>query len=126
MPVYFAVRVRVEPDAVATTSCDGVRWPDCPRLTASRSAVARAALAAVTVADAAASVPSVTRTSRKLFAPWRAAAVTAVSRSNLRAWTVPNRRAASAGPPAMAGLLTGPQVAVPTTPKMLVGTPLIR
>ena len=110
----------------ATTSRDGPRRAELPALIAAASAVASAALPQVMVAVAAASVPSVTRTIRKLLAPCRAAAATAVPRSYLRGWSCPNCNVASATPLAMTGLLTGPQVAVPTTPRTLVGTPLRR
>src|SRR5581483_6834625 len=74
---------------------------------------------------AATSVPSVTRTSRKLFRPSWLAMTTWVIRSYLRFCGWPNHSEASLGPPAITGELTGPQVAVPTMPPMLVGTPLM-
>ena len=111
------------PDDEATTRRDGPRKSPLPRLTAATSAAAIAADAQAIVATAAVSVPSVTRTKRKLLAPWSAAHATAVPRSCLRGFIAPNWAAASACPEAMAGLFTGPHDAVPTTPKTLVGTP---
>ena len=73
---------------------------------------------------AAAWVPSAARTQAKAAAPCWTAIATWVPMSKRRFTTGPKAAAYSAMVPKITGTPTGPQLAEPTRPMMLLGTPL--